>query len=114
MTQTQTQLITIIAAIIAIFEILQESTPNQFALATKPTHRQRRLKCPTQIKRERDGERGPLDATQTGAATAAASFGGGGGVMHAAAPSTTQSPIYGAITQNRIRSNKGRASERDA
>ena len=57
MTQTQTQLITIIAAIIAIFEILQESTPNQIALATKPTHRQRRLKCPTQIKRERETER---------------------------------------------------------
>ena len=27
---------------------------------------------------------------------------------------TTQSPIYGAITQNRIRSNKGRNTEREA
>ena len=57
---------------------------------------------------------GPLVWMDATAQVAAARFGAGGvggGVMHDAGRSTTQSPIYGAITQNRIRSNKGRASE---
>ena len=62
-------------SLLGSFEDLKPST-------TKPTHRQqRRLKCPTQIKTQ-EGEKGPLDATPTAAASLG---GGGGGVMHAAA-----------------------------